>query len=162
MSAKTKSKLTTREVVINKCFGGFSLSPLAVKRLAELRGEPCYFFEQRIIDGKLRAIPVEFPASDVFMWSAYKVPSPPSQDGWQEMTMEERQESNRLYDEICHEQRPEKRDDPLLIQVIKELKKEANGSHADLKIVKIPSDVEWVVSEYDGLESIEEVHRSWG
>lgn len=53
------------------------------------------------------------------------------------------------------------RDDPQLIQVVKELKKEANGSYAQLKIAKIPDDVEWQIEEYDGLEWVSEKHRIW-
>lgn len=33
------------KIVINNCFGGFSLSPLAVKKLAELQGKKCLFYE---------------------------------------------------------------------------------------------------------------------
>ena len=53
------------------------------------------------------------------------------------------------------------RDDPDLITVVEELGPEADGSHADLKIVEIPDDVKWVIDEYDGWESVEEEHRSW-
>lgn len=53
------------------------------------------------------------------------------------------------------------RDDPLLIQVVRKLKKEANGQFACLKIVKIPDDVEWEIEEYDGLEWVAEKHRVW-
>ena len=53
------------------------------------------------------------------------------------------------------------RNDPLLIQVIKELKKEANGFCANLKVVTIPDGVDWEIDEYDGLEKIDEKHRSW-
>ena len=54
-----------------------------------------------------------------------------------------------------------KRDDLVLIQVIKELKDEANGRCAKLKIVKIPADVEWEIGEYDGSEWVSEKHREW-
>ena len=33
------------KIVINKSYGGFSLSPKAVKWLAEKRGQKCYFFK---------------------------------------------------------------------------------------------------------------------
>lgn len=33
------------KVVINKCFGGFGLSPLGKKRLAELQGRKCFFYK---------------------------------------------------------------------------------------------------------------------
>lgn len=53
------------------------------------------------------------------------------------------------------------RDDPYLIQIIKELGDKANGSYAELKIVEIPEDVDWIVEEYDGREWIAERHRTW-
>lgn len=39
--------MKTRKVVINKCFGGFSISKKAVKMLAEMEGRKCYFFKPR-------------------------------------------------------------------------------------------------------------------
>lgn len=54
-----------------------------------------------------------------------------------------------------------KRDDPALVEVVKELGKKANGTFCDLKIVEIPNNVKWEISEYDGKETIEEVHRKW-
>jgi len=53
------------------------------------------------------------------------------------------------------------RADPDLIAVIEQLGKKANGSCADLKIVEIPDDVEWEISEYDGNEHVAECHRTW-
>ncbi len=55
----------------------------------------------------------------------------------------------------------EERTDKNLIQVIEELGKEANGSCAELKIIEIPDDIEYEISEYDGAESVHEKHRSW-
>jgi len=53
------------------------------------------------------------------------------------------------------------RDSPILIQVIEELKDEANGHCANLKVVEIPDDVDWTIEEYDGFEWVAEVHRTW-
>jgi hypothetical protein len=53
------------------------------------------------------------------------------------------------------------RDDPILVQVVEELKDRANGQHANLKVVEIPDDIEWYVEEYDGAEHVAEVHRTW-
>ena len=54
------------------------------------------------------------------------------------------------------------RDDEVLVQVVEELGTEANGDHAKLEIVEIPSGVEWEIDESDGMESVEEKHESWG
>jgi hypothetical protein len=53
------------------------------------------------------------------------------------------------------------RDDPDLVYVVEKLGKKASGSFADLHIVDIPDDVQWIVEELDGREWISEVHRIW-
>lgn len=53
------------------------------------------------------------------------------------------------------------RDDPYLIKIIKTLGMSSNGPHANLKIVEIPGDVEWLIQEYDGAEWVAEKHRTW-
>jgi hypothetical protein len=92
-----------RRIVINDCYGGFSLSDAAFERYKELAG---------ITD-------------PVF-----------------------------LYYEIS-------RDDPYLVKIVKEMGEDANGPCANLKIVEIPADVEWLVQDYDGIEWIAETHRTW-
>jgi len=52
------------------------------------------------------------------------------------------------------------RDDPLLVQVVQELGEEANGDGAELEIVEVPDDVDWVVLEV-GREWVAERHRVW-
>jgi hypothetical protein len=50
------------------------------------------------------------------------------------------------------------RDDPHLIEVV-----ESMGDRAGmcLKVVTIPDDVKWHISEYDGNEWVSEDHRTW-
>jgi hypothetical protein len=55
-----------------------------------------------------------------------------------------------------------RRDDPLLAQVVEELGAKANGKHARLAVVDVPDGVEYKVTENDGMERVEEAHRSWG
>lgn len=55
----------------------------------------------------------------------------------------------------------EKRADPKLVEVVEKLGATANGPFAKLKVVEIPDDVDWTITEYDGAEQIEEVHRIW-
>jgi hypothetical protein len=54
-----------------------------------------------------------------------------------------------------------KRNNPVLVQVVEELGKDADGAHAELKVVEIPDDIEWEIEEYDGREWVSEIHRSW-
>lgn len=51
------------------------------------------------------------------------------------------------------------RNDPCLVEVIEELG--VNGCYGNLKIVEIPDDVKWYISEDHGIEEIHEQHRKW-
>ena len=53
------------------------------------------------------------------------------------------------------------RDDPYLVQVVEEMGEAAAGNFAELMVVEIPADVNWEINEYDGIEHIAEVHRTW-
>ena len=53
------------------------------------------------------------------------------------------------------------RNDPRLIDCVETLGESANGFLANLKIVEIPDNVEWEIYNPDGMEIIEEKHRSW-
>ena len=64
--------------------------------------------------------------------------------------------------EIQGRPHPDDRADPILVRVVEELGAEANGKFASLKVVEIPDDVQYEIDDYDGFESIHEVHRSWG
>jgi len=55
------------------------------------------------------------------------------------------------------------RTNPTLIAAIKKIGcKAASGDCAEIAILDIPDDIKWTIDEYDGCESIHEVHRSWG
>lgn len=56
----------------------------------------------------------------------------------------------------------EYRSDPDLIAVVEELGTQAaSGRFAELKIVQIPDETDYVISEYDGMESVAERHTIW-
>ncbi len=45
--------------------------------------------------------------------------------------------------------------------MLEELRETANGHAAELKIVSIPDDVQWVMTKTDGYEQVREVRRTW-
>ena len=53
------------------------------------------------------------------------------------------------------------RDDEKLVRVVEELRHEANGHCAELKVVTIPDEVKWEILKTDGMEHVSEVHRTW-
>lgn len=129
------------KIVINKCYGGFGVSALALKRLIELGAKGIESWPQEE-DGLGYGDPVDlgngfvgYPLYDVVI-----------KDG-------AIYSFNRDY---------EHRNDPLLVQVIEELGVNANGRFAELKIVDIPDNLEYEIEEYDGVEWVAEKHRTWG
>lgn len=53
------------------------------------------------------------------------------------------------------------RADPFLVAAVEALGIAAAGPYSDLKVVEIPSDVEWQIEDYDGVEWVSEKHRVW-
>jgi len=153
------------KIVINSCYGGFSLSREAVKLLAAKNGRECYFFGARKPDGGID-LDIYGPDDESSMfWNAFDIPNPNEvlKDGkpWHEMSMEERGERNSLYDKHSLNKRPDNRTDPLLIEVVEQLGEAANGDCAKLKVIEIPDGIEYEIQEYDGVESVHQVHSSW-
>lgn len=154
------------KVVINVCFGGFSLSPRGLKRYAELKGRECYFFTTgRGPDGHLELhrhvlTPMD-EIRDTLFWSAFDIPNPDDVLGDSSRTAR----YNELYDKHSIENSGIERHDPDLIRVVEELGGEhrtgASGQCAELRIVEIPDGTEYEISEYDGSEHIAETHRTW-
>lgn len=139
------------KVVINNCYGGFSLSHEAVMRYFEIKGITVYP-EQ----GK-----------DYWKFWTYWTVKPEDRvedkegDAFYAMSIEDRQAYNKLRSEQTIYERDIERNDPALVQAVEELGDKANGAHAELKIVEIPDDVSWEIEEYDGNEHIAETHRTW-
>src|SRR5579872_4210950 len=133
------------KIVINACFGGFSLSPRAVMRWAELQGHECYLFKRGFTHlGESSHIPVTIDKckpGDYIV--AFDVPNINEVMGeWPANgTLAEKQACNDAYRSHDIDTRPDDRTDPLLIQTIEELGAKANGMCADLKIIEIPDGV---------------------
>lgn len=148
------------KLVINAGYGGYSLSPLAVKKLAERKGKPCFFFSFDLRGNDYTPIGIHEAESTMF-WSAYTVPNP------EDYNLNERgpdglfKDANERAEKIKLDSRPSPRHDLDLVAVVEELGKEANGMCAKLKVVEIPDGMDYVIDEYDGYESVHEQHRSW-
>ena len=136
------------EIVINKCYGGFSLSLDAVKRYAEIKGLTLYPEKDKHGFHTYWTVPKQGRVKEL-------------KGGWMTHSEEARKEYNRKYGEQTIYDRSIPRDDPALVQVVRELGDMANGEHAKLAVVEIPNGVSWEIVEYDGHEHIAESHSTW-
>jgi len=145
-----------KEIVINRCWGRFNLSHEAIMLYAKLSGFKLYpFVEIREKEGK--------------KWS-------PTTDKYRPYVNE--LSKDNPYDLIFYTKKPLnkdgsydnnswfgdddiERDDLNLIKVVKKLKEESYNSLSELKIVKIPFNIKWTIEDYDGMESVEEEHKSY-
>lgn len=139
------------KIVINKCFGGFGLSPLALKEYAKLKGKECYFFKVDF-NGHYTEITLEEASNDCLIGIRVFTTKNPNLF----------KTSNEEYSKINLDGSDIPRDDKDLIAVIEKLgSKKASGVFSELKIVEIPDDVEYTIEQYDGSEHIAEVHNTW-
>lgn len=125
-----------QKIVINKCYGGFGLSQRAVMEYARLKGITLYA-----------------DTSSSLVTHYYTVPL--------DEVKRCEQEGTESFNSVYFSDIDIERDDPFLVQVVEQLGEDANGEFARLKIVEIPDGVEWTIGEYDGIEHIAEVHRTW-
>jgi len=128
----TKKETRMRKIAINRCFGGFGLSDEAFEKLLTRKGIE---FEKVVNPEK----------SSLFGTTYFEAGHVGEDDHYLSEYS------------FCKD-----RADPDLIAVIEEMGEAANGFAAEIAITQIPSDVEWHIAEYDGLEHVAEDHRIWG
>ena len=141
------------KIAINTCFGGFSLSDKAIEMVMKRKGLECFRYKQSkysFKDGKNEY--KKCTASDIQDDSGLFLYYHTTDLG--DVVEGLPNESHWYYGNL-------ERTDEDLIAVIEELGSDADGRFGDLKIVDIPDGVDWEIDEYDGVETIHEVHRSW-
>ena len=138
-----------KKVILNKCFGGFGASYLAHKLYAKKKYNIDEIF--------------------VYEWS---------KNGYVKICLDANDRSFRFYsikdfgDFIAHEDRDkikdsflfldeDKREDPIFIEVVEKLGEKANTRFSDLKIVEIPDDLDYVIDDYDGVETLHQKVQEW-
>ena len=134
------------KIAVNHCWGGFGLSHEACLYYAKLKGMELYTYVSRDNDYNH----YEPYTNQKVLLGLYSY--------FTELLDEE---GNFNSDAFWYDHNLE-RDDPFLIQTIEDLGTErASGYCGQVEIVEIPDDVKWVIRDYDGMETVEEAHRSW-
>ena len=127
------------KVVYNACYGGFSLSKEACQRYWDIKGQQVW-----IEDAQWGFTVWLVPLED-------RIPSKEG-DAFYSMSMDERVAYNRAHSEQTWYDRNVDRHDPVLVQVVEELGKKANGDFANLQIGEVRGS--YRIDEYDGNESV--------
>ena len=128
-----------KKIVINTCYGGFSLSEKGIVEYARLKGLTVYPEP----DNRFKFLPPTY-------WTVpVEERVKPIDDDWEGYI------SQTIYDWDIP------RDDPALVLAVEALGEEAYGRFSKLKVVEIPDDVKWEIEEYDGKEGVAEVHETW-
>lgn len=133
------------KVVVNRCHGGFSLSDKAIEMIMNRKGLNCFRYRYRLdLEKYVRCESFD----DTKIYDCY-------------VTEDVGYAVDKLPINAFFYDWKIDRADSDLIAVVEELCDEANGIFADLEIVEIPDDIDWEIKDYDGCETIEEVHMSW-
>jgi len=140
---KWATSAETIKIVINDCYGGFSLSNEALLLLVK-RNADC--ITEMKVEEYTRYV------------NRFLMELEPFKDAFQ-------QQRGLLYKDGCvyffNRCQYSLRASKDLVEVVEELGERANGPCAKLKIVEVPAGIEWTIEEYDGNEWVAEKHRVW-
>jgi hypothetical protein len=146
------------KVVINKCFGGFGISAEALKELV-IRDAKCI---EKMTTKKYYGGESKNNKDWEKRWEKDFAEYTDLGDGF----LCHKHEYDIFKDDIIYSLKDsyknETRTDKDLIEVVESMGEESFGNFADLAVIEIPDNISWEIDDYDGMENIEECHRSWG
>ncbi len=122
------------KIVINRCYGGISLSEAGTRAYWARKGREVYLETSR---GFPEYFDVATPQVDPLGKGDY---------AWYSQ--------HNLYAGAIP------RNDSDLVSIVEELGAKASGEHADLEAVEIPDNIDWEISEDAGGEHVTEKHRT--
>lgn len=149
------------KIVINGCYGGFSLSEDAVRHMADAGSERAKAeiaeYEEQKAAIQHYALTGNLPASDEpehhtrFTKSMFDI----------DIKYRDGVPKFHGFGYVEGFDGAYERNDPLLVAAVEALGERANGECSSLRVVEVPDGVDWEIDEYDGLEHIAEKHRTW-
>lgn len=137
-----------RKIILNKCYGGFGVSEKVYALYAKKKGINIYRYAHHYESG----LYVKMNLDEDVNYSTYFFTK-----DFGNCTKISNADVDKYYFYLSSEDR----EDPILIEVVEELGEEANGRFADLRVVEIPDNLDYVIDEYDGIEVLHEKVRTW-
>lgn len=136
-----------KKVILNKDFGGFGISKKGYELYARKKGLDLYMYEAEYSGKKT----IYKRTDNDTLFTKYFTKNFGD-------TVNISDEDYKQYSLNLDEG---SREDTVLIEVLEELKEEANGKYSDLKIVEIPDDLDYVIDNYDGIETLHQKVQEW-
>ena len=133
------------KVILNKCYGGFDVSDAAYELYAKKKGITLYEYKE------LRNLDLE----RVYSFDRPLITHYFTEDMGAYVSSDKVDWSKMLYLNSGH------RDDETLIEVVEELGKKASGACGKLVVVEIPDGMDYVIDEYDGIETLHHRVQEW-
>lgn len=146
------------KIILNKCYGGFEVSPMGYQLYAKKKGFELYPY--------ILTSDPEFKYDvDNYYYNKVK---------WEEIRYRSvhyltkdfgnkiaKKSFKEIQDDYYFWINSKYRTDPTLIEVIEELGDKASGPCGELRIVEIPDDLDYVIDEYDGYERLHQRVQEW-
>lgn len=146
------------KIILNKCYGGFEVSPAGYKLYAKKKGFELYpyvlkaapGFEYNVESYYYKKIKWEEIGHSSIHYLKKDYGDKISRELFKEIADDDYFWINSTY-----------RTDSTLIEVVEELGQKASGPCGELRIVEIPDDLDYVIDEYDGIETLHQRVKEW-
>ena len=127
------------KLVVNNCYGRFGLSPKAQERYWGLKGKQVFFYVREY--GTKKARKASADANPLLVEALFKDYGPLV--NLAEVPREEFARSETI-----------ERHDPVLVRVVEEMGKVADGWRARLTVIEIPDGADYIIRDYNGKECV--------
>lgn len=153
-----------QKVIINKCFGGYGFEPFTIQKYAEAKGAQLFWYTRDYTydAGRLKEKWNRTTIDEIEKQGGLRMGNWPLIEDMGDSFIFEWE--GEMFDRLVYQlpTNGESRTDPVLIDIIEKYgDKNRHGCHAPT-VIEVPDGVEWVVDEYDGMESLHEAHRIFG
>lgn len=136
-----------KKVILNKCFGGFGVSKEAYELYAKKKGIDVFHYTQKNLKNEIYTYATDDNRSFDFYFT---------KDFGDNVYISD--EDFKKYFLNLDEKF---REDKILIEVVEELGEKANSMYSNLKIVEIPDNLDYVIDDYDGIETLHQKVKKW-